>query len=211
MTCDRLKQSVTGKKFYDLVAHYITVSKLNLIYGRLHVVMPLSVLLLEEKIGQESAAALRNLLEVAWLQKFGLHFEKFMSRYTFVTDHASTLPCFIGSSSSSSKVPFTHKWLGCVSHLLNTVMKHCVQEQQREDSIERKVLIRVKTIVRVFKHGNWNVLLPQGYSVIQEVETRFGTTHVVVESFLKSVDKVSDIIASKDSTAARDAFRGTIR
>jgi len=130
-----------------------------------------------------------------------------MKSYTLVTDCASTMPCIVGASSSSSKVPFTEKWLGCITHQLNTVMKPSMSDEERRNTRISKDLGAVKTIVRVFKHGSWNSLLPDGFALIQEVETRFGTTFSVVERFLKSARKVIAIIERKESLAAKDALQ----
>ena len=55
-------------------------------------------------------------------------------------------------------------------------------------------MIQVKALVSIFKHASLNDQLPPGYKLIQEVETRFGTTHDVVVRFLKSFNLVVDII-----------------
>lgn len=53
-----------------------------------------------------------------------------MTRFTFVTDCVSTMPCIVGASSSSARVPFSENGLGCISHQLNIVMKHNIDDKE---------------------------------------------------------------------------------
>jgi len=208
ITCDGLKQKTTGVKYYDFVAHYLEFGPVNLLNGQRQVSMVCKVLLLENHVGAESASALRDMLEASLSRQCGLEFDKLMEQFTLVTDCDATLPCIVGAYASSARVPFNERWAGCISHQLNTVMKHAMDEEDREKSAISDDLRAVKTIFRVFKHGSWNSLLPRGLHLIQEVETRFGTTHTVVNRFLKVVDKAAVIIGMKDSGAALDALCG---
>jgi len=191
-------------KYDDLVLHYFSVGKAHILTGEREVRMECRVVLLEEQKGRETAVSLRNMLSDALMRRYGVEFEDLMQHLTFVTDCASTMPCIVGASSSSSKVPFSEKWVGCISHQINTCMKNCLQSKilTGELSVIQTDLNAVKTIVRIFKQGNWNALLPDGYALLQEVETRFSTMHTVVERFIKSGAKALEIISSKDSSAA---------
>jgi len=188
----------------DLVLHYFSVGKAHILTGEREVRMECRVVLLEEHKGRETAVSLRNMLSDALMRRYGVEFEDLMQHLTFVTDCASTMPCIVGASSSSSKVSFSEKWVGCISHQINTCMKNCQQSKilTGELSVIQTDLNAVKTIVRIFKQGNWNALLPDGYALLQEVETRFSTMHTVVERFIKSGAKALEIISSKDSSAA---------
>ncbi|KAI0559172.1 Ribonuclease H-like protein [Gracilaria domingensis] len=152
------------------------------------------------------STALRSAFDHALLTRLGVELDEFMKNFTFVTDCASNMACVVRASSSSQRVPFNEKWMGCISHQLNTAMKHAVNAETTRNSVIANDLSSVKTIVRIFKQGNWNLSLPDGYALIQEVETRFGTTFAVVERFLKSSKHVASIIASKDSESAKTAF-----
>lgn len=66
-------------------------------------------------------------------------------------------------------------------------------------------LSAVKIIVRIFKLINWNYNLDDGKGLLQEVDTRFGTTYVVVERFLLSGSTVCNIIAASDSDTGKNA------
>lgn len=207
VTCDGLKQKVNGEKYYDFTIHYFRLGKPDLLTRVREAQLVTKLLFLKMHQGAETAAAIRNTLDVALMECCGIELDCFMDNFTFVTDCAATMPCVVGASASSRRVPFSEKWVGCISHMLNTAMKHVVNHEIRGKTIIADDLERVKTIVRIFKQGGWNSLLPDGHALIQEVETRFGTTHSVVQRFLKSADKVGEIIARKDSETATAAFR----
>lgn len=54
-----------------------------------------------------------------------------------------------------------------------------------------------------------NGLLPSGLALVQEVETRFGTTHEHVARFLKSVKNVTQLINSTHTDSAA-TFRSVL-
>ena len=103
------------------------------------------------------------------MQKFSISFNDLMSNFTLVTDWEATLPCIFGASSSSNAVQFSPKWVGCVVHKLNTLMKHTMQQESAEKSRIASDLDRVKEIVRMFKKGGWNADLPDGLLLFKSV------------------------------------------
>ncbi|KAI0564987.1 Ribonuclease H-like protein [Gracilaria domingensis] len=96
--------------------------------------------------------------------------------------------------------------MGCISHKLNRAMRHAMEEQITKKTIIATNLESVKTIVRSFRQGNWNLLLPSGSALTQEIEARFGTTFNVVQRFLFSSKHVVSIISAKDLEPAKVAF-----
>ena len=112
------------------------------------------------------------------------------------------------ASVSTRLAPLSEKWVGCLVHQINTAMKGCISQLANHEDVSCifSDLQNIKNIIRIFKQSNWNSLLPAGYKLMQEVETRFGTTFQVVKRFLKSSAHVQDIIAVKDSVPARTAF-----
>jgi len=159
-------------------------------------------LLLEPLRGAETASAIHNVLDAALGRHFGLTFDTLMEKFTFVADCASTMPCVVWASSNSRKVSFSHKWMGCILHQLNTWMKKGLSSKRialdGPFSVVLSNLNAVKTFLRIFRQGNWNYMLDKGKGLLQEVETRFGTTHTVVEPFLLSGQKVGEILVSSD-------------
>lgn len=102
-------------KHYDLVIHFFSVSQSNVLSGTKTVRMISRVLLLEEQTCAESANALHDLLDSALTTRFEICFDTLMEQFTFVADCASTMPCIVGSSSSSRKVSFSEAWMGFIT------------------------------------------------------------------------------------------------
>ncbi len=70
----------------------------------------------------------------------------------------------------------------------------------------------MKKIVEDANRGGWNHLLRDAYTLIQEVETRFGTFYHVPEGFFKSASFVDGIFQSKNRLnleAACEAMKKT--
>lgn len=105
---------------------------------------------------------------------------------TFVTDFAANMPRIVTASVSSPLVPLSDKWMGCFSHQLNTDMKHVVSSlsEHSEGALINSDILAVKEILTAVKQAH--IELPSGFSLMQECETRFGTTNDVIERFLKS-------------------------
>ncbi|CAN8074603.1 unnamed protein product [Agarophyton chilense] len=131
--------------------------------------------------------------------------EVFMKNFTFVTDCASNVLRIVPASSLSQRVPFSEKWKGCLSHQLNTAMKHVVNIFC-PNSVIVKDVISMKTLVRIFKHENWNNELPDGFVLIQVVKTRFGTTKAVVERCVAASQYGAKVISCKESAPEKKAF-----
>lgn len=204
ITCDGLKQPITGRKYYDLVLHYVEFKK-HLVTGKLDVTLHSRVLLLNEHSGPESAENIRANLNTALVEKFNISFDRLMKRFTLVTDWAATMPCIVGASASSNRVPFGSKWVGCVVHQLNTILKNVMDEQIKKKSTIATDLENVKELVRIFKSGSWNSDLPDGCSLIPECETRFGTIFDVVTRFLKAAPFVTAVVSTKNHEGAKIA------
>ncbi len=56
------------------------------------------------------------------------------------------------------------------------------------------------------KRFSWNSTLSHGYHLTQDVETRFGSNFLVANRFLKSADKVWNVILLRHRQLAREAF-----
>lgn len=85
---------------------------------------------------------------------------------------------------------------------------------QSEQTVKSRVyadLVRVKTIVRVFKDGSWNTKMPSGKAFIQEVETGFGTTHDVVKQFIGLCNEVTDMVSKEDVVQAKECLSGILK
>ena len=189
-----------------MTAHYFKTNEADPLRATKDVTLMVRNVFLIQHEGPESASYLRKAFDNVLKDQYEISLDQLTENFTFVTDCAATMPKIVGASSSSSRIPFSEKCLGCVSHMLNTAMKHAINEE-KSDSIVYRDLNTVKTIVRIFKQGNWNDALPHGCKLVQEVETRFGTHFQVVERFLKSVEHVGRIIGEKESQSATESFQ----
>ena len=67
-------------------------------------------------------------------------------------------------------------WLGCLVHYMHNTMKHCIASCTR-DSILQNVASDFRAMNKLAEdanRGGWHQCLPDGFTLIQEVETRFG-------------------------------------
>lgn len=107
----------------------------------------------------------------------------------------------------------------CVCHQLGNVMKHVIEDLKKvgemiengfvqsarskhtlKASQESEIIDDLKTmkeIVNYVKSAGLNDHLPDGFKLVQEVDTRFGTTFDVVERFVKSAAVLSEIGSEK--------------
>ena len=107
------------------------------------------------------------------------------------------MPRVVGTSVSTELVPLSKRWVGCICHLLNTIMKRIMNKMSSSldasaKAIQHEFLI-AKTIFAFEKHSNINSQLPEGYEFIQEFETSFGTTCDAIERFLKPLPIVAEL------------------
>ena len=95
--------------------------------------------------------------------------------------------------------------MSCMAHCLNNAMKS-VMSMYCEGTILQVVVQdfwSMKRIIEVANRSRWNHLRPDGYKLIQESETRFGTFYLLAERFLKSAHFVSNMSASHLGSSAR--------
>lgn len=139
-----------------------------------------------------------------------------MKHYTFVMDCEATMPCIVGASASTRIISLSDTWMGCVSHQLSTVRKNSIRSTANYLPHETGATIKkdvdcVKRIVTDFKHTDLNMKLPEGFSLIKEVQTRFGTTHDVIKRFIKSAHLFPRILESINRPEAFNSFTSISR
>lgn len=119
-----------------------------------------------------------------------------------VTDCPAEMACEARSSVRAGVRERDAKWMGCASHQINNALKDCVASLAISDLSELRRsgedLKALKTVVRIFKQGEWISMLPLGFHLKQESETRFGPIYIVVERFLKAHKLVEEIVLNKD-------------
>lgn len=82
---------------------------------------------------------------------YKVSFGDFMKNFSFYTGCAETIPTIVGAYSSSSRVPLTEKWLGCIYHQINLVTKKPIPREEELGTSISEDLDNFKVIVRVFK------------------------------------------------------------
>lgn len=123
---------MSGRKFYDLVLHYFHFSAPHPLTGVVEISMNSRVMFLQEHQGPENASSIRSSFDLWLSDLYDTDFKTALSSFTFVTDCASTMPCIAGSS--SRKVPFCERWIGCIAHQLNTAMKKVIAARTQSES-----------------------------------------------------------------------------
>lgn len=214
ITTDGTTLKVQDKQFYDMTLHYICVRNAGRVREPVELKLECHTIMLKEKTGAGNAQSLRALLNDG-IMVYDKTLIDITKNAALVTDCASVMARVAGSSVSSQFSNSDPKWMGCLAHQLNTAMKHCIEKMGDSPIIElRRIaedLRRVKTIVRIFKQGGWNASMQSGFRLIQEAETRFGTTLSVVKRFLKSANLVENMIVQKNSEVASSSFAGLLR
>lgn len=194
ISCDGVKLESNGRKYYDFVMNYIEFGRKSLSNGGgITWKFVTRLLFIINHSGAESADAIAETLNNRLSSSYGLKLSDFQKRFTFVTDSAAVMPKVFGASVSQKKVPYGERWLPCITHQINTVMKTVIQSPKIKDSEIFRNLNCVKKIVSTIKHAGLNEKLPDGFAFLQEVETRFGTTYDVVKRFLKSESQISHL------------------
>lgn len=206
MSCDGVTLNVQDKQFYDLTLHYFSFGPIGVSWNQRVALRNLTVLLVEPQDGKK-ASDLRKMLDEKLTKEYGISFSSLSNTFTFVTDSAAVMPNIVNSSVSSNIAPLNEKWMGCLVHQLNTAMKACLSSVSTDPMLARIAtdLKAVKEIVRIFKQSQWNHSLSDGRKLIQEVETRFSTTFMVVKRFLSSAEEVFEVIERQNSISAVNA------
>ncbi len=87
-----------------------------------------------------------------------------------------------------------------MAYFLNNVLRHSIATCNR-DSTPRSVAADFRSNKRIVEDANRNGCnphMPDVYTLIQEVETRFGTHYLVAERFLKSSSHMRSALATRN-------------
>lgn len=202
ISCDGVKVEETGKKYYDFVVHFIEIGRTDPATRKKTWAIKKKVLFVARCNGSETADALRNLIDES-LGQFSTSVDILKGSFTFVTDCAATMAAIFGASVSPNRVPFSELWIGCISHQLNTAMKHAVENCN--DPGFKADLECLKKLVTVFKKSGLNEKLPSGKALMQEVPTRFGTTFDMVKRFVEGSPYVVQTIEAAEQESSSKA------
>ena len=208
VSVDGVHLKANGKHYYDFTVHIMKIADKK---GAQHTEFEVenkSLLLVE---GPEVATAtnIREQIEMGLLQKYQTSLDHFLRNFTMVNDRAAVMAKVAHASVSAELHAPDESWLGCMVHFLNNVMKHTIAGCGR-DSILQVVSSDFKSMKRIVEdanRGGWNQYLPDGHTLVQDVETRFGTHFRVAQRFLKSSKHIQMILESKNRPHASAAFQ----
>lgn len=188
MTSDGVKKAMSGKKYSDFVLHYIDVNKKSS-----QATLQSIFLYVMSHSEAESAEAICNPLDQMVRVIYGVSFWSFMKHMTLVMDCAANMPRILNASVSTCLVLLSERWMRCFIHQLNIPIKHVVHILTKQDDWSAIAMDMglVKEVVTAIEQAS--ILPPPGYSLMQECETRFGTTNNVIQRILKSAHLVHDI------------------
>lgn len=192
-----------------MTAHYILIREFGKIDKAVQISMHCKTLLLKEKLEDGDAGFIRAMLNSILLGKYGINLATSSKSYKMVTDCAAVMDKVAGSSVSFRFQSDSTRWMGCVLRQINTAMKAYLNAMTENDDLGLicRDLNSVKLIVRVFKQIGLNGKLPYGYHLIQDVETRFGSSFLVLQRFLKSADLIEYLLSTGNHSTALSAFR----
>ena len=157
-----------------------------------------------------NARNIRETLEYSLLEKYQTSLRKFLKIFTMVTDSAAVMAKVAHAYVSSDIHTPDESWLGCLVRYLDNIMKHCIALCTR-DSILQNIASDFRAMKKTAEdanHDGWKKHLPDGFILIQEVETRFATHYSIAERFFQASSKVLTVLQTKNRPSATTAFEG---
>ena len=135
-----------------------------------------------------SACNIRKALNDVLQQKFNTLLNTFLKRFTIVTDGAAVMARVANASVSREIQASDENCMRCMAHFLNNSMKTVMSQCKKvaTPSVVAEDFRAMKKIIEDAHRAGWNHLLPNGYKLKLEYETKFGTYYQVTERFLKS-------------------------
>ena len=99
-------------------------------------------------------------------------------------------------------------WMSCIVHFLNNMTKNFITNHCRTEILQF-VFLAFRSMKKMIEDANrtgWNHLLPEGYQLLQESETRFVTHYQVAERFLKAAPEIYSLLDSHIGARARALY-----
>lgn len=139
----------------------------------------------------DSEMGIKNFLTTCVREALGIEFAPLLQTFTFITDCAPDRPAVVGAFVYPTVEPLSKKWMDCIAHQLNTVMRHVIMRIAQRDDVRNLHAIntnlkRFKAVVIFVKKSGGKKHLADGYVLLQKSETRFGMSDDVVARFMKS-------------------------
>ena len=127
-------------------------------------------------------------LEDALRYKYGIELCNSMKNFTMVTDGAAVMVRVANASVSLDLHVPDETWMRYMTHILNNFMKKAMTSCSQSDIllVGAHDFHAVKKITEDANRRECNHLLPDGFPLKEECETRFGTHYYCSGRFLKS-------------------------
>jgi len=208
VTIDGLHLKLQGRHYYDLTIHHMNIHKKAVVTEGTEFTIKTTTILFLEGPEKPTASNIIQLLDTNLQQQYKITYGDIAKDFTFVTDGAAVMANVGGSSVSLRLARRDQRWMRCFAHVLSKVMEKAMLNC-KNDPVLIKIHTDFKMMKRVVENSKrvpWNHMLPNGYRLIQEVDTRFGTHYLVAQRFLKSATKVQEIIRTQNYTTAVTHF-----
>jgi len=207
-SCDGVSLKLQRKHYYDFTLYFMDIIKPKNLREEVSFGIKNTTILLVEGPDSATAVNIRNTLDVNLKKYYGIGIDTIQETFTMVTDGAAVMASMAGSSVSRAIHPLDQTWMRCIVHAFNNVMKDTMKICETDQYLKKlsEDFKAMKKVVTDSKQSHWNSWLPNGYHLIQEVETRFGTHLQVAERFLKSADKVYSLLVTHKKRSVLETF-----
>ncbi len=205
---DAVNTTVQNKHYYDVTSHYVKNELSNVLCGPSNVRICNQTIVLIEGPSVPSAANLRSAIDNALEENYGVSMRSLISLFNIVAHCAAVIAKMAGSSISRNRNILEHRWMLCLVHTLNNALKATFQQCKNHSELHRVCteFKNVKRIVEDAKRAEWNNYLPPGFKLVHDAETRFGSTFLVVERFLKLSFKARVVMMNQKRDGALNAY-----
>jgi len=180
VTIDGLHLKLQGRHYYDLTIHHMNIHKKAVVTEGTEFTIKTTTILFLEGPEKPTASNIIQLLDTNLQQQYKITYGDIAKDFTFVTDGAAVMANVGGSSVSLRLARRDQRWMRCFAHVLSKVMEKAMLNC-KNDPVLIKIHTDFKMMKRVVENSKrvpWNHMLPNGYRLIQEVDTRFGTHYL---------------------------------
>lgn len=208
VSVDGVMLKLQGKHYYDFTIHHMEMKLSKNVVAFPKFSIKTSTILFMEGPSRSDALSIRNMIDENLTREYGIDLNAIQNSFTLVTDGAANMARMAGSSVSRRIAALDERWMRCLAHVLSISMKDAVKCCALDPLLVKisHDFKAMKAVVRDSKQGGWNHMLPIGFHLIQDTETRFGTHFLVARRFLKSADATRSLLISQNRIEAKNAF-----
>ena len=207
VTVDGVHLKLQRKHYYDFTLNFLEVKENGPFSDDSFFLQHVTLLLIDIP-AIASAWNIGKALNDALVQKYNTLLDKFPKRFTVVTGSAAVMARVANASVSREIHALDENRMRCMAHILNNSMKTVMSQCKKAAtlSVVAEDFRAMKKIIEDANRAGWNYLLPNGYKLKQECQTRLGTYYQVTKRFLKSDPKGSLCVENLHGSAVQEAF-----